>query len=558
MNFVRIGAVAIATGLAAFGSATCAKAGVLSNAAAENAPVRLAVAMRTRDAAGLAALVRAQSDPSSPLYRHFLTERRLREAFSPDARIYARALGTLRALGFTVTRTSPLRLGFDIAAPANLVERVFATRLVRVAGSGSGLAATAAMPMRIPAALRASVASVAGLEAAPVFATAYVSELGQPHERGGSPFAQLEPARGDPAPATSPEPENFYGPDGGYGPSGVNGAFGFPVKHGYTGRGVRVADILDGEISDAADVAPYLAEFGVTRTGPPTTIHVVGGGCGGEENCADSFSAALDAEAVVGSAPGVAYDLYEIPNLQDLSILDGFLTVVEEDRADVVNFSVGGCEIDLGETALELDEIAQYGAALGMTFEVVAFNGSNACGLARHTVQAPVDSPNVLAVGGSDVFTDRSGNLTRPPIVNAGSGGGSSLLFDTPAWQKGAGTNEFGRNVPDIAGPAGLNTRGPSIYFSLIGWAGGIPFIDNAPVAAALAEMAQMHGARLGLVAPAAFATYLAGKAYRDDDFHDVTHGCNRADGSPYCATSGYDFASGIGTPNFFRLAGKF
>ena len=286
---------------------------------------------------------------------------------------------------------------------------------------------------------------------------------------------------------------------------------------------------------------------------------MVGGGCGGEAACFDSFQAALDSEGIIGSAPGVAFDIYELPSLTNLNIVDGFLSVVEDDRADVVNFSVAGCELYLGESALQIDEVAQFGSALGISFETVSFGGSNPCGLSTPSVQAPADSPNILAVGGADLFTNATGGIKNNPIVNAGSGGGISLLFDTPAWQKGAhGTSSAGRNVPDISGPAGIDTAGPSIYFSEFGWAGGIPFIDNAPVAAALAEDAQIAHGRLGLVSPSVFALYKTGSAYTKGYFHDVFLGCNGGAGAgPYCAKAGYDYPSGIGSPDFYKLASK-
>jgi subtilase family serine protease len=549
---------AFATAALGLALATAASAAPLSQSGvAAGTPIRLGVALRPRDPAALAALVRAQADPGSPLFRHFLTQAQLRDAFAPSALAYGRTLAALRAQGFRVTRTSPLRLGFDVVAPAGIVERTFATRLARFASAGHGMTIGAATAYTIPAALRADVLRVVGLKAAPRFEAAYVAQVGQPHKRSGSPFGPGgAPTHNLPGPEATAVP--LYGPDGGYGPKPVNEVFDLPAVHGRTGGGVRVADIIDGEFSDTDDIAPYLAEFGVKRTGPPTALRLVNGGCGGEGECFDSFQAALDAEGIVGSAPAVAYDVYEIPSLSNLDIVDGFLSVVEDDRADVVNFSVAGCEIYFGEAAEEIDEEAQFGSALGISFETVSFAGSNACGLATPTVQAPADSPNILAVGGADVFTTAAGTLKGNPIVNTGSGGGVSLIFDEPAWQKGArGASSAGRNVPDIAGPAGIDTAGPSIFFGAFGWAGGVPFVDNAPVAAALAEDAQIANVRLGLVSPKAFAVYKSGSAYTKGYFHDVLLGCNGLDGSPYCAKSGFDFASGLGTPDFYKLAPK-
>jgi kumamolisin len=521
------------------------------------APVRLVFGVQLRDERGLDALVAAQSNRLSPFYHHFLRPQQLRDAFGATAPHYAAMLATLTRAGFAV-RPDPLRTVIDATAPAGLVERYFATRLDIVTYDGRRLALANVRPAVLPAEMEKDVTGVTGLTTAPLYETAAAQAFAAGKSGGPSP-AQATPV---PTPSPVPTPPGTppaNGPDGGYGPQLITASFDAPVRHGYSGSGVAVADLIDGTISDPNDIAPYLAEFGVERTGPRTKTVIVDGGCGGEDECFDSFSAVIDAQGILGVAPGAAYFIYELPSLSDAGILDGLTTIVNDDRADVVNIAFAGCETLIGEAAFEFDREFTLGSAEGITFSAVAFGGSNPCGTNGPSVQAPADSPNVLTVGGADSFANPLSGLTSPQIANTGTGGGVSELFAEPSYQAGvSGALSGGRNLPDLDGPAAINGVGPSIYFAEFGgWIGGFAFVDNAPLTGGIAEVAQIGGSRLGAVNPAIYSVYAA-QGYGGNVFRDITEGCNGVEGGgPYCAIAGFDHVSGIGTPNLYKLARK-
>jgi kumamolisin len=510
--------------------------------------VDLVLGLRLRNEATLDALVAAQSNRQSPLFRHFLKPAQLRDSFGTTSAEYARTLATLRSRGFSVLRTDALRTSVDVAAPAQTVERYFATTLHAVE-SARGTGYTSVSPIHIPAELAADVAAVGGLHSA-LFQTAYEAQVGY----GSHAPTGTQPAQSGLAPLVGSTPQ--YGPDGGYGPQSVEGAFDFPIRHGYFGNGVTVADVIDGAFSEKADIAPFLTEFNVKRSGPPTTYRLVDGGCGGKQNCADSFSAAIDAQNIIGTAPGVSYVVYELPSLSDAGIIDGMNAVVSDDTADVVNFAVGGCETALGEASYLIDQAYKLGSAEGITFETVTFGGSDPCGVPFHTsVQAPADSPHTATIGGVDSFTDQFGNVTSPAIADTSTGGGHSILFAVPPFQAGIKrVASSGRNLPDIGGPAAINGVGTSIYFFGV-WIGGSVFVNNAPVAGALAEVAQVNGARLGRVDTSLYELYKA-QGYTTGLYRDVTLGCNGGDGyGPFCSAVGFDLVTGLGSPDFYRIA---
>ncbi|MBC5800604.1 MAG: hypothetical protein GIX03_04890 [Candidatus Eremiobacteraeota bacterium] len=512
--------------------------------------VRLSVSLRLRDESNLDRLIAAQSNPRSPVYRHFLSAAQVRDAFGATAPDYASTVAALQRAGFSIVGKDPMRTLIDVRAPAAIVERYFSTTLHAITADGRQTAYANVTPAVLPVALRPTVNAVAGFQSRPLFTTdsaaAYAAHSG--HKTGpGTPAAR--PMAG---PTATPE----YGPDGGYGPQLVDSAFDMPVRHGYFGNGVTVADIIDGTFDDTMDIAPYLAEFNIKRTGPPTTIIPVDGGCvNGPFGCFDSFQAAIDAQGVIGVSPGVAYDLYEIPSpLYTSNIIDGFKAVVNDNRVDVVNFSVAGCEAALGEGAFIIDQSMRLGSAEGISFVDVAFGGSNPCFTNGPSVQAPSDSPNGLTVGGADSFADQYGNVTSPPLADPSSGGGVSILFSLPGYQRGVpGVIPRGRNLPDLDGPDAINGVGPSLYYGAFGgFIGGFPFVDNAFLTGGIAGVAQIEGSRLGLV-----NTLLYPAAVRNRSlFRDITMGCNGiGGGGPYCAKPGFDQVSGFGVPKLYPIA---
>ena len=529
--------------------------------------VGLIVGLRLHDEAGLDALIAAQSTPGSPFYRHFLQPGQVRDAFGASRSDYTKTIATLRRAGFTVGRLDPMRTIVNASAPAATVEKYFATNLHAVATGPRTTSYANVTPAVVPAELQATVAAVTGFKATPLYATAAATaRAARKNGSGRSGIGRAPGPAATAAPTPPPGPPPLYAPDGGYGPQLTASAFDAPIRHGFFGNGVAVADLIDGVIDDTADIAPYLNEFNVKRTGPPTTTVAVAGGCNsGLFGCFDSFSAVVDAQGILGVAPGAAYFVYELPSLGTAGIVDGIHTVVNDNRADVVNIAFAGCETAVGELSFLEDQGFKLGSAQGITFVVTTFGGSNPCFTSNLSVQSPGNSPNVLTVGGADTFADQFGNVTNPPIANAGSGGGVSVLFPKPSFQKGiAGTKAGGRNLPDVAGPAAINSFGPAVYYAPFGfpgmpWVGGFPFVNVAPFTGAVAGIAQISGSRLGVLDTSLYPLFKK-NGYKGNVFRDVTLGCNSIFGGasgPWCSAPGFDLVTGIGVPSAYKVAKK-
>jgi subtilase family serine protease len=167
----------------------------------------------------------------------------------------------------------------------------------------------------------------------------------------------------------------------------------------------------------------------------------------------------------------------------------------------------------------------------------------------------PSVSPNVIAVGGTSLTLDASGDYAGETGWGP-STGGISTYFAQPAYQHGVVTQSSTyRTVPDVSYHADNTTEGFAVYDTVAynrqtGWFNAYGDSAGAPQWAALVVIANQQRAAVGLptldgpsqVLPGLYA--LAGANY-SAYYHDVTTGGN----GKYSAGVGYDLVTGLGTP---------
>ena len=524
---------------AANGVAAATLTGVRDLGRATTQRVDVSVVLPYRHASDLEALIAAQRDPTSKTYRRFLTPAQFVAYFSPTDSAYRAVAENMRRAGFAV-ETSSNRTVLHAYGPASVADRYFRTTIDTVREASGRIAYANAAPAYVPAGLAgARIVGLDGVVRAGVAAKPRTQAI-RPNVAGGP----------------------LFGPDGGFGPLAITKAEDFPLEHGYTGRNSNVADIIDGNIA-GSDVSTFLKTFGVKQTGPRTTTRNVDGGCL-SAGCFDAFTATLDAEWILAEAPGASLFTYQTPSLANGALVDAFNAVASDDAVNIVNFSIGACEVSGNDLELGIEPLIAQGAALGISYESVAFGGANLCGVPPLALpMAPANLDTVTAVGASSTFVDQTGKQSAESTFS-NSNGGVSLVIPLPSWQaKTRGVSASGRNVPDIVIPGSVDGVGPSIYFGGT-WAGGTAFVNNAPFAGYLATVQEMYGytTPLGNVAPAMYATFDK-YGYKDGTkslFDDVMLGCIGAvGGKAVCAKSGYDISSGIGSiSGGFLLAKSF
>ena len=178
----------------------------------------------------------------------------------------------------------------------------------------------------------------------------------------------------------------------------------------------------------------------------------------------------------------------------------------------------------------------------------------------------PAASPYITAVGGTDFVTM---GVVGPEKAWSAGGGGFSNAFAIPAFQTDAVAaykasadanlpaqklwNNTGRGYPDISALGGeVNPYCVVNQGKFIGVAGTSA---SCPVAAGI--FAQLNNVRLAKGGkPLGF---LNPWIYQNGDaFNDVTAGVNHGDGDlGFKAISGWDPASGLGTPNYGKLVDR-
>jgi kumamolisin len=197
-------------------------------------------------------------------------------------------------------------------------------------------------------------------------------------------------------------------------------------------------------------------------------------------------------------------------------------------------------------------------AAQGQSFFTAA--GDSGAYTPKSAYVYPADDVNVTVVGGTDLSTTGPGGawLGETTWIDGGGGYMASHGIRIPSWQTTAITNfnarsstagsTTWRNAPDVAGEANFdffvcsNQQGCAANyggtsFAAPMWAGYMALVN---------QQALLNSQPLiGFLNPTLYALGNAGGSGYSAAFHDITAGSNG-----YYAQSGYDLATGWGSPN--------
>ena len=361
--------------------------------------------------------------------------------------------------------------------------------------------------------------------------------------------------------ATSPPCIFGAGPPACYGPADFAQAYGFPA--GLDGSGQTIVILTPyGDPALADDLAQFDAFFGLPAPPSLDVIPVAGSGAPGSGDLVRwAIETATGVEYAHALAPGARIVVAQAATDDDADIVLAARSVLPRYPGATVSMSFGDVEgsptagrfvtdlhaVLLQATALRETLLAASGD-LGATF--TPFTGLN-----TPVAGYPASDPLVTAVGGTMPLKGPGDLLVNgayggeqvwnePP---GASGGAPSSLFAPPPWQRPV-TSYRTRTVPDVAFNA--ESAGGATIFVL----GHHPLVGGtslgAPAWAAIFALVNEARAAAGR-GPLGLANdnlYKLGR--KGSDFHDVTVGDN-AFLSPtgFAATSGYDLATGWGTP---------
>jgi subtilase family serine protease len=354
-----------------------------------------------------------------------------------------------------------------------------------------------------------------------------------------------------------------------YGPAQLRAAYGVD-KVPATGAGRTIA-IVDAYQSPtiAADLAAFDVLFGLPD--PAFDVVAPDGLTPFDQNDPNMAGWAgeisLDVEWAHAIAPAAKIVLVLAKSNADADILSATRYAVDHGLGDTISQSFGEAEQCM-DPKLLAQQHALFARATAKRITLLASAGDS--GAAQPTcdnssffkaASTPASDPFVTGVGGTLLDADgltgayHSETTWNEPQYQAAGGGGFSVLFGTPHYQKALHLPS--RGLPDVAYNAGISTGvltvwsssglGTNLVFRFGGTSAGSP-----QWAGLVALAAQLGHHRIGLLNEALYAVARARPAY-SRLFHDITTGDNTFHGDVtvpgFPAGPGWDPATGLGSP---------
>jgi len=503
--------------------------------------LHLAIVLPLRNQVALDSLLQELYDPANTNYHHFLTVADFTRRFGPATEDYQAVETFFRTNGFAVKTKYANRVVLDVEGAVPDIERTFHVKM-QVFRHPTEVRDFYSPDTEPAIDLPVSVLRVGGLEN-------YALPRSQLHQRPlAGPNAEALPQGTGSGPSSTYVGPNFraaYAP--GVTQIGAGQFIGLVEFQGYYAADIQ--NYYTNYLKSAFNL-PYLAPTYVLLDG----VSSITANAGGAE-------CPLDIEMAMSMAPGAQVIVYY--GSSDYDILNSIATanVAKQIGASWTWSDVGGD-----------DGLFQEMAAQGQSY----FNASGD-GDARQpgfpdvngNVSAPVDSPYITSVGGTTLTTagGATGAWSAESVWNwgggTGSSGGVSTLYTIPWWQQGINMRANGgsttmRNYPDVALTADsiwvLYNNGSSGSYGGTScatplWAGFLALANQLAVSNGLSTV--------GFINP---TIYAIGKGINANSYaatlHDTTSGNNTSTASPnrYYAVTGYDLATGWGSPNGSNL----
>ncbi len=316
----------------------------------------------------------------------------------------------------------------------------------------------------------------------------------------------------------------------GFGPTTIRTAYGIPSSGG--AGTIVIVDAFDDKYA-LADFNAFSAQFGLPQetstnvtASTNTVLQIVyASGKKPRFNSGWSQEEDLDIEWAHAMAPNAKIVLVEATSNSSSNLYAADDVAATIAGAQQCSNSWGG-----GESQSETGTDSHFNHP-GVTY---LFSTGDTGGAQDY----PAASPNVVAVGGTSLFVDGSGHRTSETVWN-GTGCGPSAYEPRPAYQNGvASVVGTQRGIGDVSADADPNT-GVAVVWNGGWWVFGGTSV-SCPVIAGIVNMSGSN--RGGATAENTFIYGGLGSA----NFYDVTSGS----AGSFSAASGYDFPTGVGTPN--------
>ncbi|GAA2481175.1 S53 family peptidase [Winogradskya humida] len=464
--------------------------------------IQFGLLLAMRDQAGAESSLAALSDPGSASYGKWLTGTQFASRYAPAAADVKSVSSWLTGQGFQLRDTLAGGLYVEASGTTAQINKTFGTTVRDYTYEGKTVHANStdlSLPEDAPAVVTGLLSGVIGIDQGSL-----LKEPADTLPPPGAGFRAATPCSsyyGEKTATTLPK-----APDGkkapyvvcGYTPKQYQEAYGATdqIKKGLDGKGVTVA-VTDAYASPTIvqDVAKYNKKYGLPafKRGQFSQITPPADGYAYTEECDAAGwygEETLDIEAVHAMSPGA--NIVYVGGTDCVTGLDeAWAETIDNHVADIITNSWGSGTDDielLGAEAVKFYQLFSLEAALtGITVDFSSGDaGDQTAGgtdLAAKSVSFPSDLPFVTSVGGTSVGIDKknnrvweygwqnayqslSNNAWGASAYSSGGGGGTSILFEQPFYQKGkvpASISKYfsatpARTTPDISMPGDPNT----------------------------------------------------------------------------------------------------
>jgi len=496
--------------------------------------MHLDVVLPLRNQPELDNFLRQLSDPTSGMYRRFLTVPEFTEKFGPTEQDYDAVVRLLKANGFTVTGGSRDGMEVQIVGPVSAVEKAFHVIMGTYQHPTENRIFYA--PDREPTVnLPFPLWHVSGLDNFSIPHPLYVKKSDYAAAHGIDAAKVVSHATTGSGPSAS-----FLGSDmraAYYGGTALTGA----------GQNLGLLEFLG---TDLADLTTYFKNVGQTNNVPITLLSTDGTSTSCVDTPAgghcDDTEQTLDMTQALGMAPGLS-SLVEYIGSTDTAMISAMTT--HNPLPTTIGCSWGWTPADPNT----LNPFFQKMAAQGQNF--FAASGDHSTWSASNEAW-PADNAFIVSVGGTDLVTASAGGAWMSETAWVDSGGGISPDgIPIPSWQQLSGVINSSnkgsttlRNGPDVSANANFtfyvcadqttctaNEFGGTSFAAPM-WAGYVALANQ--------QLANNGEATLGFINPTIYSQNIT-SSYATD-FHDITSGTSGS----FSAVTGYDLVTGWGSPN--------
>ena len=545
---------------------------------ASSTTVKLDLVLTRNNAKALDAATAAATTPGSASYHHFLTPDAFGQTYGATPAVVGAAVAALAKDGVTATvPTNHLML--QVSVTVEQADQLFGTTIKELRTTDGRAFFANTSVAHVPAELKGLVTSVVGLDTA---------NLRTPKIADSAGLTSATPAA-KPAytalPAVYACPTGKAESNGGFLGEDLSAAYNTTDLYnaGFSGQGMTIALV---EYADyvTGDAAAFESCEGISPD--PMERRFVDGGTGSDSlDNSGNDEADLDIDVVMEMLPKIAHvEEYTAPNT-DTSELDLYSAFADDDNAPVLSSSWGYCEDGLGEGYRDAyTAITEQAAIQGQQIlDAAGDSGNMDCSVSP----APLSTTVTAELQSSDPYNTGVGgtSLTYPFPTQmestwSGGGGAVSKYVPVPDYQKAAAATTgqttatamstcgaaLCRTVPDVSADADP-TDGYAVYCSpcalvpsalvsigMLGWADIGGTSASTPLWASITllmdQEAKSKGlGTIGFLNPLLYQIYADPTKYAND-FYDITSGNNGN-----AAGTGYDMASGLGSPNAGNLA---